>query len=278
MKPKSRPSPLNGLGRAVAALGGGALGVLRLMGGVGMLLVDTFFWTFVAPFSGRFPDRKSIGKQLMEEGIGSIPIVALLSFTVGLILAMQTSYNLEKLGAATYFPALVAVATVRELGPLISSIILSGRVGASIAAELGTMVVAEEIDALRSMSLHPVRFLVVPRVVALFIMLPCLAMLSNVSSILGAFVFGTTTLDMTFSSFQGIAFEYMTDTDVWTGLMKAACFSLLISGISCYNGLSVTGGAEGVGRATTQSVVYSIFAIIIADGLCTAIFYYILQL
>jgi len=161
---------------------------------------------------------------------------------------------------------------------LIASIILSGRVGASIAAELGTMVVAEEIDALRSMALHPVRFLVVPRVLALFIMLPCLAMLANVASITGAYLFGATTLNMSFPMFRRMSFEYMNDTDVWTGLLKAAIFSFLITGISCYNGLTVTGGAEGVGRATTRSVVFSIFAIIIADGIFTAIFYYILQL
>jgi len=262
----------------VAIIGKKFLDIIKLIGGVGLLLSDTFFWGIIAPLSGKFPDRKSIEKQLIDEGVNSVPIVGLLSFTVGLILAMQTSFNLEKLGAATYFPALVAVATVRELGPLISSIIISGRVGASIAAELGTMVVAEEIDALRSMSLHPVRFLVFPRVIALFIMLPCLAMLANVASIAGAFVFGASTLDMSFASFKQMAFEYMTDTDVWTGLLKAAVFSFLISGISCYNGLTVTGGAEGVGRATTRSVVFSIFAIIIADGIFTAVFYYLLKL
>lgn len=266
---------MNPIVGAITALGAGTLGILREIGGVGKLIRETFYWSVIKPLKGDYPDRQNFAQQLLREGVNSIPIVALLSFTVGLILAMQTSYNLERWGAANYFPALVSIATVRELGPLISSIIISGRVGASIAAELGTMVVAEEIDALRSMSLHPVKFLVVPRVVALFIMLPCLTMLSNISSIGGAFVFGSATLEMSFATFTQMSFEYMARKDIWSGLLKAAVFSFLISGISCYKGLTVTGGAEGVGRATTESVVHSIFAIILVDGLFTAIFYFI---
>ncbi len=133
---------MNPIKIAIAAIGGSTLSVIREIGGVGMLLSEAFVWTFVAPLAGKFPDRKNMSKQLIEEGINSIPIVSLLSFTVGMILAMQTAYNLEKLGAAAFFPTLVAVAMVRELGPLIASIIISGRVGAAIASELGTMVVA----------------------------------------------------------------------------------------------------------------------------------------
>jgi phospholipid/cholesterol/gamma-HCH transport system permease protein len=261
--------------RLITAIGNNTLHVLAEVGGVAMLLADTFNWAVIAPLTGRFPDRKTIGKQLLDEGVNSIPIVMLLSFTVGLILAMQTSYNLNKLGAAAFFPALVAIAMVRELGPLISSIIISGRVGAAIAAEIGTMVVAEEIDALRSMALHPVRFLVVPRVLALLIMLPCLTMLANSAGIFGAYLFGAADLQMSAATFKRSAFEYMVVKDVWTGLLKSAVFSLLISGISCYRGLAVTGGAEGVGQATTNSVVHSIFAIILVDGIFTGIFYFI---
>ncbi|RMH60016.1 MAG: ABC transporter permease [Candidatus Hydrogenedentota bacterium] len=251
------------------------LDVIREIGGVATLLVETCYFAFVAPFRGEFPDRKNFGKQLVEEGIKSIPIVALLSFTVGLILAMQTAYNLRKLGAESYMPPLVAIATVRELGPLIASIIISGRVGAAIAAELGTMVVAEEIDALRCMALHPTRFLIVPKVGALLIMLPCLAMLADAASIFGAYAFGASALQMSAAKFRQFAFEYMVARDLWSGLLKAAVFSLLISGIACYKGITVTGGAEGVGRATTQTVVHSIFAIILVDGIFTAIFYFI---
>lgn len=262
----------------VANLGASVLNVLKEVGGVGMLLRDTVYWAVVAPLTGKPPDRidrKNFDRQLIEIGIASIPIVGLLSLTVGLILAMQTAYNLGKLGFAEYFPTLVAIAMVRELGPLISSVIISGRVGASIAAELGTMVVAEEVDALRSMSMHPVRFLVVPRVVGLAIMLPCLAMLANVAGLLGAYLFGSIALQMSFAKFKTIAFQYMVFKDLWTGILKAFVFSFLISGISCYKGITVSGGAEGVGRATTESVVHSIFAIIIVDGVFTAIFYFL---
>lgn len=259
----------------VSALGASALGILREIGGVGFMLRDTFHWAVIRPFKGEFPDRKNLARQFIVEGINSIPIVALLSFTVGLILAMQGAHNLKSFGASTYFPALVSVATVRELGPLIAAIIISGRVGASIAAELGTMVVAEEIDALRSMSLHPIKFLIVPRVVALAVMLPCLAMLANISAIAGAYIFGVSSFQMSFSTFKMISFQYMVTKDVTTGIFKSFFFSFLISGISCYKGMAVSGGAEGVGKATTESVVHSIFAIIIADGIFTAIFYFI---
>ena len=259
----------------LARLGAATLDAMREIGGVGMLLIVTFVSTFIAPFKGQFLDRKFIGRQFIETGINSIPIVGLLSFTVGLILAMQTAYNLQKLGVTAFFPTLVSIAMVRGLGPLIASIILSGRVGAAIAAEIGTMVVAEEIDALRSSALHPTRFLVAPRVIAMAIMVPCLAMLANVAGIFGAFVFGSAALEMSPEVFKHAAFEFMTIKDVWTGLLKSFVFSFIITGISCYKGLTVKGGAEGVGQATTQSVVHSIFAIIIVDGIFTGIFYFL---
>lgn len=262
----------------LAGLGRSTLAIIKELGGVGQMLKDTIYWGLIGPFVGNRPDRidrKNFDRQLIDIGISSIPIVGLLSGTVGLILSMQTAYNLGKLGFADYFPTLVAIAMVRELGPLIASIIISGRVGASIAAELGTMTVAEEVDALRSMAMHPVRFLVVPRVAALAIMLPCLAMLANVAGITGAYFFGSVALQMSFEKFKTVAFQYMVSKDVWTGLLKAGVFSFLISGISCYKGLTVSGGAEGVGRATTESVVHSIFAIIIVDGIFTAIFYFL---
>lgn len=260
----------------IGLIGRGTIGVFRELGGVALLLADAAYWIVVAPFRGIFLDRESIGKQLADEGVHSIPIVSLLSFTVGLILGMQTAYNLDKLGAASFMPSLVAIAMVRELGPLITSIIISGRVGASIAAEIGTMVVAEEIDALRSMALNSTRFLVVPRVFALVLMLPCLTLLADTAGIFGAFVFSSTSLEMSATQFKRLCFEFMIFRDIWSGLLKSAVFALVIGGVACYKGLSVTGGAEGVGRATTQTVVHSIFAIILVDGLFTAIFYYML--
>lgn len=256
---------------AVGWFGAILLDAIRETGGVGLLLFDTAYWTVVSPLQGKFP-RANFGKQLIEEGVKSILIVFVLSFVVGLIIAMQTSYQLQLLGMVSYMPPLVAIVTVRELGPLIAAIIISGRVGAAIAAELGTMVVAEEIDAMRSMALNPIRFLVVPRVLALLIMLVCLSMLANFASIFGAFVWGLK-FNITWSSFQYLAFQMMMkDWDILQGLIKSAFFALLISGIGCYKGLRVSGGAEGVGAATTDTVVHSIFAIIIVDGLFTLIF------
>lgn len=282
-------------------VGRSTLDVVRETGGVGMLLAETIYWGFIAPirgvlgfvsvsipairriptlgefiperdYKGYFPDRDSFSRQCFIEGIESIPIVALLTGTVGLILGMNTAYYLDKLGAANLMPLLVSFAMVRELGPLIASIIISGRVGASIAAEIGTMVVSEEIDALKSMALSPVRFLVVPRVAALFLMLPCLGLLGTATGIFGSFSYATMKLHMGFLEFKRLAFESLEPDDVWTGVLKTFVFALLIGGIACFKGLTVHGGAEGVGRATTETVVHSIFAIILFDGLFTIIF------
>ena len=256
----------------IGSVGQSSFDIVREAGGVGMLLIDSAYWTFVAPFKGVYPDRAEVSKRLIDQGIASIPIVALLTGTVGLILGMNTAYYLEKLGAANLMPLLITFAMVRELGPLIASIIISGRVGAAIAAEIGTMVVAEEIDALRTMALNPTRFLVVPRIIALIIMLPCLGLLGTAAGIFGAFAYSTFKLNMAASEFQRLAFASLVPEDVWSGILKTVVFAVLITGIACYKGLNVRGGAEGVGQATTQTVVHSIFAIILADGLFTVIF------
>ena len=186
---------------------------------------------------------------------------------------MQSAYQLRKFGITELVAGLVAVTICREIGPLISAIVISARVGASIAAELGTMVVGEEIMALQTMALRPVPFLVVPRFLALILMLPCLTIIADFVGMFGGYCIGVFNLDMaTHQYIQGTT-DTLTLTDIYTGLLKSVAFGAVIAIVSCHEGLSVEGGAEGVGLATTRSVVLSILLIIITDLVFTAIFY-----
>ena len=209
-------------------------------------------------------------------GVDSLGIVSLVGFAVGMVLALQAAYQLKQFGAVLYTGSLVSVSLTRELGPLVAAIVISGRVGARIAAELGTMKVQEEIDALTTMGLNPIRYLVVPRCLALLVMLPCLTVITDVVGMIGGFVIGTFVVEINPYLYIAKNFEALVLKDIYTGLTKSFIFSLLIALVSCYQGLSVEGGAEGVGRATTQAVVISIVLIIIVDCLVTAIFYYAL--
>jgi len=237
------------------------------------LIRDAFYWTFVAPFIGKKVSWQSTVTQMVRVGVESIPIVTIITFAVGLIIAMQSAYQLERFGASIYVADLVAVSITRELGPLITAIILTGRSGSAIAAELGTMKVAEEIDALQTMGINPIRFLIVPRFLALAVMVPCLTLIADLMGITGGCVLATTALNIDFTRFFMQTAKALVLKDLITGLVKSFFFALIIAGIGCYQGSIAKGGAEGVGKATTQSVVASIFLIILADMLFTALFY-----
>ncbi|MFH1419121.1 MAG: ABC transporter permease [Planctomycetota bacterium] len=211
--------------------------------------------------------------QMVRVGILSIPIVALVQMFIGIILALQMAPTLRDYGQIQRVADIVAIAVFRELGPLLSGIVLSGFAGASIAAELGTMVEGEEIKALRALALNPVRFLVVPRFLATVIMLTLLTVVADAVGVLGGFITGTLILDIDAEQYLSYTRVAVTHTDFITGLLKAGVFGVMISMIACYEGLNVTGGAEGVGRATTNTVVKSIVALISADVVFTAIFY-----
>lgn len=240
-------------------------------------LVRSFgYWAFVAPAQGRRGlRRESFARQLVFVGNGSLPIVALCAAAIGAVLALQAAYQLKRFGALLYTGGLVSVALTRELGPVITAIVIAGRVGASITAELGTMKVSEEVDALTTMGIPPVPFLVVPRILAIAVMGPCLAMLANAVGMFGGYLVGTLTLGVSSGLYLQESFDVLVPKDVLTGLIKSEVFALLIGAIATYKGLSVEGGAEGVGRATTQSVVLSIISVIVADCLLTAVFYYV---
>jgi phospholipid/cholesterol/gamma-HCH transport system permease protein len=178
------------------------------------------------------------------------------------------------MGAVIYVASLVAVSLCRELGPVLTALVVAGRAGSAIAAELGTMKVNEQIEALDTMAINPVRFLAVPRFLALMLMLPALTIMGNLSGIFGGFIVGTNSLNINPDLYMQTTFKYLEIKDIYTGLIKSFIFAGIIALIACYEGLDTKGGAEGVGRATTRSVVISFILIILADCLVTAFFYF----
>lgn len=264
---------MNKVEQTFGSIGRKSLEFFVHLGRISELSQRTFYWMVVAPLKGKPVRWRSTIDQMVAMGVNSIPIVAIICFFVGLILAMQAAYQLERFGASIYVADLVSVSMTREMGPLITAIIVAGRSGSAIAAEIGTMKVYEEIDALQTMGLNPINFLVVPRFLALLIMLPCLTLIADLVGIAGGFFLAVFSLKISFIRFFNQTVEALVMKDMITGLVKTFFFAAIIAKVGCYQGFSVSGGAEGVGRATTSSVVTSIFLIIIADLLCTMFFY-----
>lgn len=249
-------------------------GLLIYIARLWRLFAASLYYALVAPW--KYPKiirRQATSGMMLEAGVRSLPILLLINFLVGLILAMQSAYQLNKFGAGNLVSGLVAITVCREIGPLITAIVISARVGAAITAELGTMVVGEEIMALQTMALRPIPFLVVPRLIALIFMAPCLTIVDDFIGMLGGMCVGVFDLNMTVGQYINGTTANLTLTDLYTGLIKSIGFGAVIAVVACHEGLSVEGGAEGVGIATTRSVVYSILLIIITDLIFTAIFY-----
>jgi phospholipid/cholesterol/gamma-HCH transport system permease protein len=211
--------------------------------------------------------------QAVRVGVRSIPIIVIVQLFIGVILALNMAPTLDAYGQLERVADIVAIAVFRELGPLISAIVLSGFAGASIAAELGTMVEGEEIKALRAHALDPIRFLIVPRVVATSIMMVGLTVLADIVGCVGGLITATGVLDVAAKTYIDNTQAILTTTDYLTGLGKSLVFGTIIAALASYEGLNVRGGAEGVGRATTSTVVKSIVALIGADCVFTMLFY-----
>ena len=210
---------------------------------------------------------------MVRMGYESLPIVCLIAFFVGLIIAMQSAYQLKQFGAIIYVANLTAVSITRELAPLLTAIVITGRSGSAITAEIGTMKVSEEIDALNTMGLNTISYLVVPKTLAMLIMLPCLTIIADFIGIFGGYFISIATLDIASIRYVNQTVSALAFKDVFGGLVKSGFFALIIAVIGCYEGLNVEGGAEGVGKSTTKSVVTSIFLIIAADVFFTGLFY-----
>ena len=223
---------------------------------------------------GRRMGWRNLWQQMDRVGVKSIPIVSLVLFCIGAILALQMAPVLRGFGVIEMTADVISVAIFRELGPLVSAIVLTGFAGASIAAEIGTMVVSEEIEALEAHAVDPVRFLVVPRVVATTIMTICIAMVGNLMGIIGGLAVARCLLGIGTSQYLTHTFHTILHLrDFLTGLVKAGVFGAIISSLACYLGLKVTGGAQGVGVATTRTVVFTIVALIFVDLIFTGVFY-----
>jgi len=262
--------------RPVAALGARLASFLEFLGGVGYLLLDTIAAVprGLLGKRGRRLAWSNLWFQMVRVGVRSVPIVMLVLFCIGSILSLQMAPVLREYGAVEQTANIISIAIFRELGPLVSAIVLTGFAGASIAAEIGTMVVSEEIEALEAEAISPVRFLVLPRVLATTIMMVSVAVVGDLIGVFGGGVVGRYFLGISTSQYFHRTFEAVHTHDFVTGLIKAAVFGSLISGLACFLGLRVSGGAQGVGVATTRTVVLTIVALILVDLLFTAMFYY----
>lgn len=230
----------------------------------------------VGPFYKKGPKLNHVIQQMFEIGVRSLGIVCLVVFFVGLVIAMQTSVEMVKMGTESLVGKVVGLTMFRELGPLIATIVLGGRCGAAIAAEIGTMKVNEEVEALTIMGIDPVRFLIAPRILAFTIMAPFLSIIADYVGVAGGFILALTQLHLSFWQFCSNMMDGMVIKDFVSGIIKSGVFGLLVGSIACYFGYQTEGGAEAVGRSTTYSVVTSIIMIIIADAVMTAIFVYVI--
>ncbi len=247
-----------------------ATSAIEFTGGAFNLLLQTLFSVMIPPFRPR-----QIYDQMVKIGVDSLPIATLTSFFIGVVIAFQSAYQMHRVNAEMYIPSLVSISICREIGPVLTALVVAGRVGASIAAELGSMKVTEQIEALEALAAQPVKYLVAPRFLALFTMLPLLTVYADVIGILGGYAVSVYKLGLTHSLYIKMTFQPLELKDIFTGLFKTLIFATLICIISCYEGMRVEGGAVGVGRATTRAVVFSFISIIVADAFFTVIFYFL---
>ncbi|HPN88888.1 MAG TPA: ABC transporter permease [Candidatus Omnitrophota bacterium] len=243
------------------------------IGELAILFSQTLYWAVVPPMKG-----ERILTQAKRVGPESFFIAALIAFFIGMIMALQMANQMVKLSAEIYIPSVVAISLTRELAPVLTSLIVAGRIGAGITAEIGTMTVTEQVDALKVFAVNPVKYLVVPRFLALTVMLPLLTIFADLIGMLGGFVICIYKLGISPALYMTMILESLTVKDVMTGLIKTICFGAIIALVGCQQGLNVKAGAEGVGKATTMSVVLSFIFIIIADCLFTTMFYFIFQI
>jgi phospholipid/cholesterol/gamma-HCH transport system permease protein len=211
---------------------------------------------------------------MQRVGVDALPIVGLISFLLGLIMAFMSAVQLQQFGANIYVASLVALAMVRELGPIMTAILVAGRSGSAFAAEIGTMKVSEEVDALVTMGFKPTMFLVAPKIIASILVVPLLAMYSNLFAVAGGLLIGVTALDLTVNAYMAQTMNTLTIFDINWGLFKSAIFAMLISTVGCFKGYQVRGGAASVGKATTSAVVTGIFLVILVDSILAVLLRY----
>jgi len=253
------------------SIGAGVINGLAYVGGLTLQ-----FWSGLRASPRALVKRgrwRAAMRQMAMIGVEGVPIVAVMSICTGFILAMQTGSELRKFGALQYVMDVVAVGFTREAGPLLTALIVCGRSGSAFSSEIGTMVVTNEIDALKTMALDPIEIVMVPKYIAACIVIPCLTIVSNTAGILAGAAFMFITTRITLPMYLRYIFNAIDMRDVFTGLLKSLIFAAIIVNVGCMEGFRVRGGPEAVGRSTTSAVVKSISLVILADVFFTAIFY-----
>jgi phospholipid/cholesterol/gamma-HCH transport system permease protein len=233
-------------------------------GRIMLLFIQTVGWIFRPPLEG-----KEILKQMEEVGVRSFPVVIITAAFTGMVLALQSFTGFKRFGAETMVGTVVALSMTRELGPVLTGLMVSGRVGSAMAAELGTMRVTEQIDALYTLATNPIKYLIVPRFLAAIIMLPILVIFADVIGILGGYLVSVQILGANPTLYFRRTWGFLELNDLYCGIIKAFIFGMILATISCYQGFSTQGGAEGVGRATTKAVVISSLTILISNYFIT---------
>lgn len=261
----ARPAPLERLGRGVLPFVGGARVQLGLAGRALVELAGTL--------RGRGPRLDRLLAELVRAGLDALPVICLVTALIGIVLAFQSAAQLRQFGATIYIADLVTVSVTREIGPLLVGLVLAGRTGSANTAEIGAMVVSEELEALKQMGIDRGHYLLVPKILALALALPCLAAIGSAISILCAAIVSAARFDIGVATFFREARTALESSDLTTGLAKSFVFGLIVGVISCSHGLAVEGGATAVGRRTTAAVVVSIFYIIVADTAFTWVFH-----
>jgi phospholipid/cholesterol/gamma-HCH transport system permease protein len=238
------------------------------------LLADLSYWSFVDFLKGKKAHRKGeVVNQAVLIGANAVPIIGLISLLIGLVLALQSAAQLRQFGANIFMVDLIVIAMTREMGPLITAIMIAGRSGSAIASEVGTMVITEEVDAIKSMALNPVRYMVVPKMHASVFTLPFLTILADFMGILGGMIVSYYYLDLSVITFYNRMSTVLFSNDIFIGTFKSVIFAIIIVQTGSYYGFHVKGGPEAVGRNTTAAVVTSIFLVILADSMIGLIFY-----
>jgi phospholipid/cholesterol/gamma-HCH transport system permease protein len=253
--------------RFVDKFGRKGQGMVEYLGGIAQLTGDAIAAMFSRPFY-----RYDLLRQMDELGVKSVSITGLTAFVTGGVLALQTAYSLAAFGGKLFIGRVVSLSLVRELGPVLTALMVGGRVGSGITAELGSMTVTEQVDALRAMAVSPVRKLVVPRILSTTMMMPILTALADVLGILGGLLVAVVELRMTAQDYLSSIWNTLQISDIMSGLGKTFFFGLEIAAIGCYNGLNVEGGATSVGVATTRTVVIASICVLVSDFFLTKLF------
>jgi len=256
----------------IAAIGETAETQVGYVGGLALLLGRSLRALILSPLKRGRMFQRAI-HQGMAAGVTAIPIVSLITFFVGVIVALQGAYELQRLGAMGMIPTVVAISITRELGPLITAVVVIGRSGSAFAAELGTMRVTEELDALETMALDPVAFLVAPKLLAMAVMMPCLTVWADLMGVLGGSLFGVVGGGFSFGGYLIATSEALLFRDLSSGCIKSLVFGMVITAVGCHEGFSPGAGAEAVGRSTTRAVVLSLMFLVLSDLLFTILFY-----